>query len=203
MSVEQFIFRHPQTYRRLLTVGCLSMLFSGLGSIALGHQSAAGAPAGWQVVDQLVRPVTLSPAAAATPAAQLPGQDGSTSQAQVQADLAPPPAARPAPAPVALVAVSNALSGGGDIPGLGRSMSAAMFGDQYWEALNQLWTRESHWNPAAANRSGACGIPQALPCSKIPDHSPQGQINWGLHYIQARYGNPGSAWAHEERYGWY
>lgn len=204
MSVEYFIFRHPQAYRRLLTVGCLSMLFSGLGSVALGHQPAARAATDWQVVDQLVKPVTLSPSVAATPAAALPGQDGSASQAQVQADT-PQPAAPAAPpvAPRAVAVVTDALTNDGDMRGLGRSMNAAVFGDQYWEALNQLWTRESNWNPAAANRSGACGIPQALPCSKIPEHSPQGQISWGLGYIQARYGNPAKAWAHETHYGWY
>lgn len=197
MSVEQFIFRHPQTYRRLLMIGCLGMLVSGLGSVLVGRQSAQAA-AGWQVINQMVKPVTLQPAAAVSPHQTLPGQDGSISAAQVQADTAPP-----APAPKAAAVVAVALTNNGDIRGLGRSMSASLFGDQYWESLNQLWTRESGWNPLASNRSGACGIPQALPCSKIPDHSAQGQIAWGLHYIQARYGNPGNAWAHEARYGWY
>jgi hypothetical protein len=71
-------------------------------------------------------------------------------------------------------------------------------------ALYNLWNRESGWNPNAMNSSsGACGIPQALPCSKIPDHSVQGQIEWGFGYIAARYGDPLNAWAHSESYGWY
>jgi|GEM_PF-2207291 len=201
MSVEKFIFHHPEVYRRLLVAGCLGMLVSGMASMVVGHQPAQAA-SDWQVVGQLMKPVTLTPAAAVSPTQVLPGKDGNVSSAQVQADTAPPPVATPAPSQAA-AAVMAALTNNGDTRGLGRSMNAAMFGDQYWEALNQLWTRESNWNPLAANRSGACGIPQALPCSKIPDHSPQGQITWGLHYIQGRYGNPGNAWEHERRFGWY
>ena len=197
MSVEKFIFRHPDTYWRLLIVGCLGMLASGLGSIVVSHQPIARA-ADWQMVSQLVKPVTLSPVASTAPNQTLPGQDGSTTSAQAAAA-----AAAPTPSQTAAVVVTATLTNNGDIRGLGRSMNASMFGDQYWEALNQLWTRESNWNPNAANRSGACGIPQALPCAKISDHSPQGQISWGLQYIRGRYGNPGNAWVHELRYGWY
>ena len=87
---------------------------------------------------------------------------------------------------------------------LGRVMNAARFGDNHWAALNNLWTRESNWNPAARNRSsGACGIPQALPCSKIPNMSPEGQIDWGLTYIKNRYGNPTNAWLFWLSHHWY
>jgi len=201
MSVEKFVFRHPELYRRLLVTGCFGMLACGLGSMVVSYQPVQAA-SGWQVVSQMMKPVTLTPAAAVSPSRELPGKDGNVSAAQVQADTAPPPAVTPAPSR-ATVAVTAALTNNGDMRGLGRSMNATLFGDQYWESLNQLWTRESNWNPLAANRSGACGIPQALPCSKIADHSPQGQISWGLNYIKARYGNPGNAWSHERSFGWY
>ncbi|MBW3537917.1 hypothetical protein KY386_00315 [Candidatus Parcubacteria bacterium] len=85
-----------------------------------------------------------------------------------------------------------------------RRLSAARFGDAHWPALEALWARESGWNPAARNRSsGACGIPQALPCRKIPDMSPRGQIEWGLSYIANRYGNPTNAWRHWQKHRWY
>lgn len=202
MNTRKFMFRHPEVYHRLLVTACLVMVVSGLGSTVVSREPAQAA-SDWQVVGQIMKPVTLTPAAAVTPNQVLPGKDGNVTTAQVQADTVPPTV--PAPAPTrATAAVTAALTNNGDIRGLGRNMNATLFGDQYWEALNQLWTRESNWNPLAANRrSGACGIPQALPCSKIPDHSPQGQITWGLHYIQARYGNPGNAWAHEQRLGWY
>ena len=71
-----------------------------------------------------------------------------------------------------------------------------------WNALVQLWQRESSWDITARNpSSGAYGIPQALPGSKMgtiaPDWrtNPATQIRWGLAYIQATYGSPEQALA--------
>lgn len=87
---------------------------------------------------------------------------------------------------------------------LGKQMSDAKFGPQHWPALYNLWMRESGWRPNARNpRSGACGIPQALPCRKIPDMSTEGQIRWGLDYIGGRYGNPTNAWRFWQSRNWY
>jgi len=79
-----------------------------------------------------------------------------------------------------------------------------------WECLNLLWTRESGWNYQATNASsGAYGIPQSLPGSKMASvasdwrTNPVTQIKWGLNYIEERYGNPCGAWAHSEATGWY
>lgn len=79
-----------------------------------------------------------------------------------------------------------------------------------WQYLDQLWQRESGWNHLAENpSSGAYGIPQSLPGSKMADVAPdwrtnaETQITWGLAYIAARYGDPEGAWAHSERVGWY
>jgi hypothetical protein len=75
--------------------------------------------------------------------------------------------------------------------------------------LDSLWTRESHWNVHAANPSGAYGIPQSLPGSKMASEgsdwrdNPVTQIKWGLGYIADRYGSPCGAWAHSEGHGWY
>jgi len=76
--------------------------------------------------------------------------------------------------------------------------------------LNLLWTRESGWNPYARNPfSGAYGIPQALPGSKMASAGPawrtdaRTQILWGMHYIKVRYYTPYGAWRHELIYGWY
>ncbi|HSX47926.1 MAG TPA: hypothetical protein VLF41_00230 [Candidatus Nanoarchaeia archaeon] len=107
--------------------------------------------------------------------------------------------------PQSLPLAGTSLSGSTDDPfALARSMNARRFGDQYWPDLYNLWVRESGWNPSSRNTaSGACGIPQALPCSKINDHSTMGQINWGLDYIGGRYGNPHRAWQHWLAYHWY
>ncbi|MDR1189351.1 MAG: peptidoglycan DD-metalloendopeptidase family protein [Bifidobacteriaceae bacterium] len=79
-----------------------------------------------------------------------------------------------------------------------------------WDALELLWTKESSWDPAAVNpSSGACGIPQALPCSKMasagPDYrtDPATQIAWGLGYIESRYGSPAAAWEFWQSHNWY
>lgn len=80
-----------------------------------------------------------------------------------------------------------------------------------WSALDSLWTRESGWNNKAKNSSsGAYGIPQALPESKLPragqesgGSSATAQIAWGLAYIKQRYGSATAAWAHETSHNWY
>lgn len=76
--------------------------------------------------------------------------------------------------------------------------------------LRWLWERESSWNVYAYNPySGACGIPQAVPCGKMASAgrhyrtSAWTQIRWGLRYIRGRYGSPRRAWDHEAAYGWY
>ena len=79
-----------------------------------------------------------------------------------------------------------------------------------FDCLVRLWNRESGWNPNAYNASsGAYGIPQAMPGSKMASAGSdyqtnyQTQINWGLGYIKSRYGNPQNAWNHSQASGWY
>ena len=75
--------------------------------------------------------------------------------------------------------------------------------------LVNLWNRESGWNAHAANPSGAYGIPQALPGSKMGaaggdwQNDYKVQIRWGVGYIAGRYGSPCGAWAHSEAVGSY
>ena len=79
-----------------------------------------------------------------------------------------------------------------------------------FQCLVKLWNRESGWNPNAHNKSsGAYGIPQSLPASKMrsegADYYTNGytQIRWGLKYIKGRYGSPSKAWQHSQKKGWY
>lgn len=73
--------------------------------------------------------------------------------------------------------------------------------------LVKLWDQESGWRQNADNASsGAYGIPQALPATKIPGGTgsdAQQQIDWGLSYIVGRYKDPAGAWAHEQAENWY
>lgn len=76
--------------------------------------------------------------------------------------------------------------------------------------LSNLWQRESNWRHTSHNRySGAHGIPQALPGSKMATAgadwrtNPKTQIRWGLSYVKGRYGSPCGAWNSFQRKGWY
>jgi hypothetical protein len=79
----------------------------------------------------------------------------------------------------------------------------------YFGCLLDLWNRESGWRYDAENASGAYGIPQALPGSKMSSAGadwatdPATQIKWGLGYIKAIYGTPCGAWSFEEANGYY
>jgi hypothetical protein len=84
------------------------------------------------------------------------------------------------------------------------------WGASQFSCLDQLWNRESKWSIHATNpSSGAYGIPQALPGSKMASAgsdwrtSAFTQIRWGLGYIQDVYGSPCAAWGHSEGHGWY
>lgn len=75
------------------------------------------------------------------------------------------------------------------------------WGDDQWQCLNKLWEGESNWRHTAENpTSGAYGIPQSLPASKMAtvadDYrtNPVTQIKWGMGYIEDVYGTPCKAW---------
>jgi hypothetical protein len=89
-------------------------------------------------------------------------------------------------------------------------MLKAGFDIDQFPCLDKLWTKESHWNTKASNSSsGAYGIPQALPGSKMATFgddwrtNPATQIKWGLNYIEGRYNTPCGAWSHSQSTGWY
>ena len=104
---------------------------------------------------------------------------------------------------------------GGTSPADAQATARAMlggygWGDDQFGCLVSLWQKESGWNYQAHNRSsGAYGIPQALPGSKMSSAgadwqtNPATQIAWGLGYISGRYGNPCGAWSHSQSTGWY
>jgi hypothetical protein len=109
--------------------------------------------------------------------------------------------ARPAPAPAP----------SGDPKAIAMSMLGQFgFGSDQFPCLESLWEKESGWDPHASNpSSGAYGIPQSLPGSKMASAgadwqtNPATQIEWGLGYIRDSYGSPCSAWGHSQANGWY
>jgi hypothetical protein len=141
-----------------------------------------------------VHPKVVSPSqvlAAAAAAAQQATQDNNQASGG-----GPPPG--PAPNPGSAEAIGYAM-----LPSFGFSQKTQ------WGCLYHLWMRESGWSYDAENASGAYGIPQALPGSKMAvDGSdwrtdPRTQIKWGLGYITSSYGTPCGAWDHEVNDGWY
>jgi hypothetical protein len=99
--------------------------------------------------------------------------------------------------------------------GSAQHIAMQMLGSFGWQnsqfgCLDTLWGHESGWSVTASNPStGAYGIPQALPGSKMASAGPDWQTNaatqirWGLGYIKQKYGSPCGAEAHEQSTGWY
>ena len=84
------------------------------------------------------------------------------------------------------------------------------WGSDQFQCLDKLWQKESGWNYQAYNASsGATGIPQSLPGSKMAtagadwQTNARTQVTWGLGYIKGAYGSPCSAWSHSQAVNWY
>ena len=146
-------------------------------------------------------------------AAEAARQRGSRAD-PAQASPAPP---EPEPAtgggapsePVGPVPASCGEYGGNRATGCALLLEAGYSLDQM-SCLDNVWTKESGWNERAQNpSSGAYGIPQALPGSKMAtvgddwQTNPATQIRWGLTYIDNRYGTPCAAWQFSQANGWY
>lgn len=122
---------------------------------------------------------------------------------------------KPKPVVAAVAGGRAAPAAGTPDPGTAKAIAYDMvmargWGQGEYDCLVALWNKESHWNVYAHNkRSGAYGIPQALPGSKMASAgadwatNPATQITWGLGYIGGRYGTPCGAWGHSQAKGWY
>lgn len=91
-------------------------------------------------------------------------------------------------------------------------LGAFGWGSDQMPCLIKLWNHESGWRADAYNTSsGAYGIPQSLPASKMASAGPDWmtnqntQVNWGLDYIDRAYGSPCAAWSFEMSHdpNWY
>jgi cell wall-associated NlpC family hydrolase len=90
-----------------------------------------------------------------------------------------------------------------------RAAAAGVFGSQYGCAA-RIITRESGWKVTAANpASGAYGLAQALPGSKMARYgtdwrtNPVTQLRWMRAYVTTRYGGACNAWAFWHTHHWY
>lgn len=96
-----------------------------------------------------------------------------------------------------------------------RGTAESMLADYGWgsdqmSCLDSLWQGESNWDHTATNpSSGAYGIPQSLPATKMATAgsdwktNPITQIEWGLGYIEDVYGSPCSANSFKSGNNWY
>lgn len=161
--------------------------------------SDTGRPGPRPAVRQPVIPTPVNPAPvvpAPQPAAVVPAP-------------APPPA--PAAPPVVPVVPGGAVNdpAGAKAYASGR-LGAFGWGQDQFQCLVNLWTKESNWLTTATNpSSGAYGIAPSLPASKYSSAGSdwltnyRTQVDWGLSYIKSRYGSPCAAWAHSVAVNWY
>jgi len=142
-------------------------------------------------------------AAAQAAAEQAAAEQAAAAQAAAEA------AAAQAAAEAAALAQTNTPEGA---KAAARSIAASKYGwgESQMSCLTQLWQKESGWNYQAVNKgSGATGIPQSLPGSKMASAGSDWatnattQVTWGLDYIQRAYGTPCSAWSHSQAVNWY
>jgi hypothetical protein len=140
----------------------------------------------------------VSPAQVVAAAQAANSDSDQTSTQTSEASDTPSEPTGPTPDPGSAEAIGYA-----ELPSFGFSQSTQ------WGCLYDLWNRESGWVYDAENPSGAYGIPQALPASKMASAGsdyltdPKTQIIWGLGYIQSTYGTPCDAWDFEEDNGYY
>ena len=194
--------RKPSQFTRKLPGSVVAVAAFASGATATALAGSAGPPTAPHAADApagvAVQQAGASPAVPVSPA----GPVGSTSPASM---VSPPSVSQGRPVLLAYSAANYA-----------RAVARRMLPRFPWSVrkqfryLNWLWNRESGWNKYARNPySGAYGIPQALPGSKMASAGPNWrsnattQIRWGLRYIRARYGSPRRAWNHSQATGWH
>jgi hypothetical protein len=140
-------------------------------------------------------------------------------QAKIEQDAAKAVAkAAAAKVAAAKAAQQRALANRGYEPGVTdpREMARQILKNKYnygadqYSCFNFIIMRESKWDVHATNRSsGAYGIPQALPGTKMATiasdwrTNPATQIIWGIEYMKKRYGSPCEAKVFKASHGWY
>ncbi|GGI34753.1 hypothetical protein GCM10010988_00500 [Cnuibacter physcomitrellae] len=154
----------------------------------------------YQYLDATTVNTLATTALATTAAAQSGAQAADQAAAQAAADAA---------AAAEALALANTPDGAKETA---RELAASTYGwgDSQFQCLVNLWQKESGWNYQAENASsGAAGIPQSLPGSKMASFGDDWQTNastqiaWGLDYISRGYGTPCAAWSHSQSVNWY
>ncbi|MDN5796960.1 MAG: lytic transglycosylase domain-containing protein [Intrasporangium sp.] len=210
--------RRPTPRRRAARPVVAAGLALGLGLGAVGYAAATGsgtgepAPAGETVaaqelaltsaVDTSYRAATVSRSESRTAvsAADLAAAKKANAQAKAKAEKKAKAAAEQKRRKAAEAARAKTIAKAKDNP---RAAARALMAEHGWTSQAQysclvtLWNGESDWRWTASNpSSGAYGIPQSLPGSKMAKFgndwrtNPVTQMKWGLWYIEQSYGSP-------------
>jgi hypothetical protein len=137
-------------------------------------------------------------------------QDAARRKAQVKpsASASPSATAKPSPPTFGPIPASCSEYTGNVAIGCALMLNAG-YGLDQMPCLKNLWMKESGWKETARNPSGAGGIPQANPMSKMAAYgadyatNPATQIKWGLNYIKTKYKTPCGAWSTFQSKGYY
>ncbi|GAB2718544.1 hypothetical protein GCM10010442_44550 [Kitasatospora kifunensis] len=184
-----------------------------LSKIATSHNVQGG----WQKLYELNKSVLTAGPDVIYPGQQLALADGSApAQAPAQTPAPAPAPQKSAPAapsssstsaqsntaaPAApAAAAAPALSANASTASL-QALAASIVPADQLASFEQIITHESGWKVTATNpSSGAYGLPQALPGSKMASAgsdwatNPATQIKWALQYMNQTYGSPNQAW---------
>lgn len=188
------------------------------GLAVVGFSAAMIAPTGMAVADPAATTSTET-------AFSLAAEDTQSITVSVEgAEIAPiargsfevyvKPKPKPKPKPQPKPDTASSGSGGGNAApprysGGGSKedwMTAAGIAQGDWGYVDYIVSRESGWNPNATNKSsGACGLVQALPCSKVPGngYNPVDNLRWGNGYAVGRYGSWAAAYNFWTRNHWW
>jgi hypothetical protein len=154
------------------------------------HQQMIVMSTASRTLSVVAKPKVVTPSSvAASQERSSSSESASGSSDSTTGDNAPPPVAVPDPGTAQSIAYGMLASFG--------------FSTSQFSCLQSLWNRESGWRVDAENPSGAYGIPQSLPASKMASAgsdyltNPATQIKWGLGYIKDVYGTPCAAWNFE------
>lgn len=177
--------------RKILVLPLVATIFVGCAATNAQHQSTWTRIPSTEFAPIPIEPIIPDPAliVIATP---VPSH-------RVQIAVQAPTKPRSAPKPTKVVSVSTA-----------QKYALSRIGAYQYSCLYQMWNKESHWNYLAENKSsGAYGIPQALPGSKMATvgsdwrTNPITQVKWGLGYVKGRYGSACNAWSFWQTHRWY
>ncbi|MBF4992809.1 hypothetical protein ITX31_01615 [Arthrobacter gandavensis] len=176
----------------------------------------AGSPAGQADAEQQAAEQEAADEQAASAEAQ--AQAAAAREAEAAAAAAEKAAAEKAAAEQAAAEEAARIAAASvpvDDPAGAKAYAASVLSSHGWDAsqmtcLDTLWNKESEWLTSATNASsGAYGIPQALPGTKLAtaggdwQTNYRTQVNWGLTYIESRYGTPCSALNFHYANNWY